>query len=222
MPVQPYSPPATETQTVTACYATLQYSLITILKELVKAKQTHWQTKKAHLTQSNQGVTPQMVVLTKLTITPKIVPIKANSLGKKTVCFITKPATKPAAMNPTTTKAVASVWNPTPIIATIDTQDDNYCEHFCRDEVTLTENKISHLFWDTSSEDEIDIGWCQSQLQALQVESSFPQTSANVMQIWANDKRSKNLLVKVAGMRAAALYGTWTNMSCMAYIGMLN
>ena len=61
MPVQPYSPPTTVTQTMTASYVVLTSSLVTIFRELAKAKQTNWPLKKnVHLTQPNQDVTFQI------------------------------------------------------------------------------------------------------------------------------------------------------------------
>ena len=58
--------------------------------------------------------------------------------------------TKPIVSSPTTTKAVASVWKPNPIIATTDVQDDE-CAHISADdnEVTLSEEEIGNLFYDT-------------------------------------------------------------------------
>ena len=81
-----------------------------------------------------------MVVSTKQITIPKTFSTKANSLGKKLVCFITK-----------------HVTNLLPVIATIDIQDDHEYAVISADgkEVTLTEDGICHLFQDTSSEDEI-------------------------------------------------------------------
>ena len=47
-PITPmYSSPTTVTQTVTALYAVPQSSLVIILKELAKVKQTNWQLRKS-------------------------------------------------------------------------------------------------------------------------------------------------------------------------------
>ena len=85
-------------QKVTASYAVPQSSLMTILKELAKAKQTHCQQRKNPLlTHQKQGAALQPVVAKPGM--PKMVPPKTHPSGKKTIWFIAKPATG----NPTKT-----------------------------------------------------------------------------------------------------------------------
>ena len=66
-----------------------------------------------------------MAVSTKLTITPKKASIMANQVGKNTVHFITKPATKLTANKPP--KVVAYVWKSTSAVSTTDAQNDDEC-----------------------------------------------------------------------------------------------
>ena len=96
---------------------------------------------------------------------------------------------KLTASNLTTTRVVASVWKPTPIVATVDVQDDYECVVISTHnyEVTMTEDEIGNLFQETSQEDEIDDEGIQSHLQALRNEPSFSQTPAYAMQIWINN-----------------------------------
>ena len=108
---------------VTTPYFVPQSPLVTIIKELAKAKQTNQQFKKyVQMTQAKQAVPPAMVILTKLIILPKTAPTKTYPVGKKTVCVINKPTMRPTSSNPTKTKWVASVLKPIPFKAPIDAQ----------------------------------------------------------------------------------------------------
>ena len=51
----------------------------------------------------------------------------------------------------------------------------------------------------------------------LQVEPSCQQILATIIQIWVNDKRNANFLIKIVGINGTALYDTGANMSCMSY-----
>ena len=87
-----YITSTTVTQMVTASYAVPQSSLVTICKELAKAKQMNQQPRK-----SIKQITPKQspsvqLPVTKLTTTLKAVTIKAFAIGKKTVQFSHKTA----------------------------------------------------------------------------------------------------------------------------------
>ena len=77
-------------------YAVPQISVVSTLKELVKAKQTNRQLKwKVEPAKPKQVGNSEPVVSTKLTITELVLMTTTRSASKKTVHFVTKPATKP-------------------------------------------------------------------------------------------------------------------------------
>ena len=70
---------------MTASYGVLQSSLVTILKELVNAKQANQQLKRnIQSTEVNKGGTTQTIMLTKpTTMTPKTPVLKAEPVSKR-------------------------------------------------------------------------------------------------------------------------------------------
>ena len=75
---------------ITASYVVSQSSLVTIPKELAKAKQTNCQLRKnAHIPQPKQSAAPQPIV-TKPIVTQKAVLITTHPVSKTTVQFSAK------------------------------------------------------------------------------------------------------------------------------------
>ena len=80
---------------------------------------------------------------------------------------------------------MTSVQKLTPVVATTENQDnDNFSAWWW---VTLVEYEIRILFWDTSSEEELQTERLQLNWQAMQDEPSSLQDPAN-MQIQINEK----------------------------------
>ena len=69
---------------VTDPYPVPQSSLVTILKELVKVKETNKQLRK-NIQQMPSKQNPTQLTATKLTFTPKTLTTRTSAIGKKTV-----------------------------------------------------------------------------------------------------------------------------------------
>ena len=85
--IQIESPHTHVTQTGTASYMVPQCSLVTICKELAKAKQLNCQLRKKY----SSDATKMYQVVTRPVIIPKVMPTETHLIGKKTVWFMTKP-----------------------------------------------------------------------------------------------------------------------------------
>ena len=125
------------------------------------------------------------------------------------IWFVTKPTTKPTA-NTSPVMMNASVWKLTPVVATIDAQDEDECVSISADDedITFIEEEIGNLLQDTFSGDKVDDEWLQPHLEVLQVEPSVQWIPVPINKI----------PVKIAGINNAALYDTRPHKSCMSYI----
>ena len=161
-----YSLCTTVTYMVTASYAVLQSSLVTIYKKIAKAKHMNW-----HLSSNVQQAPPDQSFIPQPSVTKEMVASKVDTpmipaIGKETVKFVQK-YTKSSS-----TKTMTSY------------KTEIYCGYYLcwrgqrsslvteHNEVTLNKDEIGNFFQDTSSEEELGTEWLQAHLQALQEEPS--------------------------------------------------